>query len=89
MLAIPQTFEQDMLSRRIHELGAGIRLPQSQVAPDSIRLNSLGILSDATFQESSRDLGEACRKAGGAKRAVDAIFAHLKISCLDSNAKEI
>jgi MGT family glycosyltransferase len=78
MIAIPQTFEQDMISRRIESLGAGLRLPQSDVSSKSLRETATKILSESTYRDQSSRLGEACRNAGGAKLAVDKIFSYLE-----------
>jgi MGT family glycosyltransferase len=78
MVAIPQTFEQDMISRRIEALGAGVRLPQSEVTSHSLRETATRILSETSYRDQSCRLGEACRNAGGAKLAVDEIFRYVK-----------
>jgi len=78
MLAIPQTFEQDILSRRMEEEGAGLRLPQSDVTASSIQAAVRRLMDEADFRQAAMKLGQACKDAGGAVRAVDLIEQHLK-----------
>lgn len=76
LLAIPTTWETDMLARRIEEQGAGLRLP-ADASPELLRQYAQSILSQPSFQVNSRRIGEACRVAGGAKRGADIILDHV------------
>jgi MGT family glycosyltransferase len=76
MLAIPTTFETDVISTRIAQQGAGIRRrADSSVA--ELRAAALRLLSDDRFARASARIGDACRAAGGATRAADVIQAHV------------
>ncbi len=74
MLAIPTTFETELNAIQIEKQGAGILLRQEKVSPESLRRYADKVLSDASYKRNSERLGEACRKAGGAKRAADIVL---------------
>jgi MGT family glycosyltransferase len=77
MIAIPQTYEQEIISRRIEEQGAGIMILPEKVNPEHLRQVAQQILNDKSFRENSGRLGDGCRAAGGAKRAVDEILRYV------------
>jgi MGT family glycosyltransferase len=74
MLAVPTTFETDLNSIRIAEQHAGIRLKPGKVTPQTLRKNANKILSDPSYRNNSKRIGDACRNSGGAKRAADIIL---------------
>lgn len=76
LLAIPTTWETDMISRRIEEQGAGLRLPPD-APPTLLRQYALSILNQPSFRSNSRRIGDACRDAGGARRGADVILHHV------------
>lgn len=78
MIAIPQTHEQEMLSRRIEEQGAGIMLMPEEVNAERLRQTAQLILDDDSFRANSARLGKACRAAGGTERAVDEILRYFE-----------
>lgn len=76
LLAIPTTWETDMISRRIEAQGAGLRLPVD-ASPERLRQYAQSILREPSFQVNSRRIGDACREAGGARRGADIILNHV------------
>ncbi|MEH2000320.1 MAG: macrolide family glycosyltransferase [Nostoc sp.] len=79
-IAIPQTYEQEIISRRLQEQGAGIMILPQDVNSERLRETALHILNNDSFQANSDRLGDACRAAGGAKRAVDEILGYVAMS---------
>jgi MGT family glycosyltransferase len=77
MLAVPTTFETDVISTRIEQQGAGLRRRASTPAP-KLRAVSERLLTVESFSRESARIGDACRRAGGATRAADIVHAHLK-----------
>ena len=77
MLAVPTTFETDIISTRIQQQGAGIRRSVGTPAAE-LRAAARRLLSTASFARESRRIGDACRRAGGAVRAADLIKAHVE-----------
>jgi MGT family glycosyltransferase len=76
MLAIPTTFETDIISTRIERQGAGIRRGVD-TSPAKLRAAAKRLLSIKSFAHESARIGDACRRAGGAARAADIIQAHV------------
>jgi MGT family glycosyltransferase len=74
MLAIPTTFETDLISTRIEQQGAGIRRPVD-ANPLDLRAAAKRLMSTEGYAQESARIGDACRRAGGAKRAVDVLKA--------------
>ncbi|MBO3458684.1 MGT family glycosyltransferase [Aetokthonos hydrillicola Thurmond2011] len=77
MIAVPQTYEQYIISLQIEAQGAGICLKPEVVNAELLQKTSLKILNDSSFQANSARLGDACRTAGGTDRAVREIFQYL------------
>ena len=78
MIAIPQTYEQYIISLQIEAQGVGICLKPEVVNAELLRQTALKILEDSSFQVNSNRLGNTCRtEAGGTKRAVNEIFKYV------------
>lgn len=77
MIAVPQTYEQEIISRRIEEQGAGIMMMLEDVSSENLQQTAQRILDDSSFRLNSGRLGDACRNAGGVKRAVDEIWRYI------------
>ena len=74
MIAIPTTFETELNSNRIEEQGAGILLKHKNVSPKTLRKCADKVLSDPSYRQNSKRIGDACRNAGGAKRTADILL---------------
>lgn len=78
MIAIPQTYEQYIISLQIEAQGVGICLKPEVVNTELLRQTALKILEDSSFQANINRLGKTCRtEAGGTKRAVNEIFKYV------------
>jgi MGT family glycosyltransferase len=78
MIAIPQTYEQQLISRRIQQEGAGIMILPNEVNPKRLSQAAQQILNNESFRANSGRIGNACRTAGGAKRAADEIMRYIE-----------
>src|SRR5262249_28522547 len=74
LVAVPQTYEQEILSVQMAAQGAGTVLWPTEVSRASLQTAIHTVLSSPAYRENSGRLGAACRAAGGAKRAADAIL---------------
>ncbi|MGJ4928852.1 nucleotide disphospho-sugar-binding domain-containing protein [Bradyrhizobium sp. HKCCYLS2038] len=76
MLAVPTTFETDIISIRLERQGAGLRRSVDS-SPAELRDAARRLLSEPGFARHSARIGDACRRAGGAARAADLIQDHV------------
>lgn len=77
-IAIPQTYEQYIISLQIEAQGAGICLKPEVVNSELLQQTALKILEDSSFQTNCNRIGNACRTtAGGTSRAVSEIFKYV------------
>ena len=74
LVAVPQTYEQEILSIQMMAQGAGIVVLPTEVSRANLQTATRTALFSPTYRENSARLGAACRAAGGAKRAADAIL---------------
>lgn len=77
-IAIPQTYEQELISHRLVEHGAGVMILPKDVNPGLLHQTAKKILNDNSFRRNSTKLGDACDAAGGAKLAVDEILKYVR-----------
>lgn len=69
-----QTIEQQLNARRIHKLGAGIDTRAQQDVPVPTLLSETAkLLSDPSFKENAKKIGESFTQTGGVGPAVDAV----------------
>jgi len=73
MLAVPQTYEQEIFSAQMCQQGVGLMHHDSEISSDRLKISILQILGDPSFQKKAARLRDACQKAGGVTAAVDAI----------------
>jgi MGT family glycosyltransferase len=76
---IPHMSEQEIVGRRVEELGAGVFVAKDAVTPDLLGASVERLLSDDRFAAGARALGQSFREAGGVERAADAIRAFTAI----------
>jgi MGT family glycosyltransferase len=77
MVAVPQTYEQEILSAQLEAQGAGVMLEPARVTAQTLGAALERTIGDPAMRERAGTLREASRTAGGAATAVDAIFAHI------------
>jgi MGT family glycosyltransferase len=75
MVVIPQMSEQEIVGRRVEEVGAGVFIAKHAVTPERLRASVDQVLNDDRFAAQARRLSESLRAAGGASRAADAVQA--------------
>jgi MGT family glycosyltransferase len=80
MIAVPQTYEQEILSARLAEQGAGLMLEPADVTPATVHASVERVLAGETFRARARELAVESRAAGGAARAADAVLRYAERS---------
>jgi MGT family glycosyltransferase len=78
LVVIPQMGEQELVGRRVEQLGAGIHLARTSVTPETLRDAVRRVLSQPAFRERAAALGRSFTAAGGAGRGADAILAFVR-----------
>jgi MGT family glycosyltransferase len=75
LVVVPQMGEQELVGRRVEELGAGVCLARHEATPDGLRQSVLRLLGDDRFRKQAALVRESFDAAGGAARGADAIVA--------------
>jgi MGT family glycosyltransferase len=73
LVVIPQMSEQEIVGRRVEELGAGVVLERDAVTPSALRASVERVLADRGFAAHASTIGDSFRSAGGVTRAASAI----------------
>lgn len=73
MVVIPQMSEQEIVGRRVEELGAGAFLRKEDVTAERLRSSVESVLADDRFAGQARALSQSLKAAGGVARAADAV----------------
>ena len=79
LVVIPHMSEQEVVGRRVEELGAGLFVAREEVTPARLRESVDRLLRDPEFAVKARAIGESLRAAGGAARAAEAIQAFARV----------
>ena len=72
LIVVPQFGDQPVVAKRVEELGAGIALMED-IAPSAIKNAVNKILSDNSYKENAKKVGESLRECGGYAKAAQAI----------------
>ena len=72
MVLFPQHSEQKMVGQRVSDLGAGIILKRNNIK--DIKNMTLEVIDNNKYKENAIKLSKSFHRAGGAKKAVDAIL---------------
>jgi MGT family glycosyltransferase len=75
VVVIPQMSEQEIVGRRVEQLGAGLFLSNAEATVESIRESVQRLLAEARFRQQAAVVRESFQTAGGVARAADAIRA--------------
>jgi MGT family glycosyltransferase len=75
MVAVPQTYEQEILSAHLETQHGGVMLMPAEVNREALRSAMTRAMAGPEIQQGAARLAEASRAAGGAVRAADAILA--------------
>lgn len=76
MIAVPQTYEQEILSAHLESQGAGAMLNPSDVTVAALRQGLAQVLHTPSIRARAQQWRTASRAAGGATAAADAILAY-------------
>jgi MGT family glycosyltransferase len=74
LLVIPQMGEQELVGRRVEQLGAGLCLRKTDVTAASLRTSVNRLISEPAFRQRATEIGESFRAAGGAAKGAHAIL---------------
>ena len=72
LIVVPQFGDQPVVAKRVEELGAGVPL-MGDISPLAIENAVNKILSDNSYKENAKKVGESLRECGGYKKAAEAI----------------
>lgn len=75
VVVIPQMGEQEIVGRRVEELGAGVYLGKEEATAEKLRASVQRLLVEERFREHAAVVRESFQTAGGVARAADAILA--------------
>ena len=78
VVVVPQMGEQEIVGRRVEQLGAGLFLPKASVTAEALREAVRRVLSDESYRRRAAEVGETFRAAGGVGRAADSILAYTR-----------
>ena len=75
LVLVPQMGEQEIVARRVEDLGAGLCITKTEVTADVLRQSVRRVQSDERFRIQAALAGKSFAAAGGAARGADAILA--------------
>jgi len=75
VVVIPQMGEQEIVGRRVEELGAGLYLAKGEATAERLRGSVQRLLAQDRFRQQAALVRESFQTAGGVARAADAILA--------------
>ncbi len=75
MVTVPQMGEQEIVSRRVEQLGAGVYLPKADVTPERLRQAVGQVLAEPSFRQNAASVGATLRSAGGTVKAAGLVRA--------------
>lgn len=75
VVVIPQMSEQEIVGRRVEELGAGLCLAKEEATAEKLRESVERLLAEDRFRQQAAVVRQSFQTAGGVARAADAILA--------------
>jgi MGT family glycosyltransferase len=75
VVVIPQMSEQEIVGRRVEELGAGLCLAKEEATAEKLRESVERLLAEDRFRQQAAVVRQSFLTAGGVARAADAILA--------------
>lgn len=78
LVVVPQMGEQELVGRRVEQLGAGVHFARASVTADALRNAVHRVLDDSAFRHGATALAESFKAAGGAARGADAVLAFVR-----------
>jgi MGT family glycosyltransferase len=73
VVAVPITYEQPAIARRVEWAGAGRAVPLSGLTPDRLRDAVTSVLKDPACRAAAQRLSAATKQAGGTRAAADIV----------------
>jgi zeaxanthin glucosyltransferase len=73
VVAVPITYEQPAIARRVEWAGAGRTIALNRLSPDRLREAARAVLQQAKYRAAAQKLAESTRLAGGTQRAADIV----------------
>ncbi len=73
MVMVPQMGEQELVSRRVEQLGAGVYLANADVSPERLRQGVRWLLAESRFREQAARIGATLLSAGGTVKAASLV----------------
>jgi UDP:flavonoid glycosyltransferase YjiC (YdhE family) len=73
--------EQELVGRRVEQLGAGLHLARTSVTASALRTAVHRLLSEPAFRERAAAIGASFAAAGGAARGAGAILDFVPAVC--------
>jgi MGT family glycosyltransferase len=73
LVVIPQMSEQEIVGRRVEELGAGVYLDRRDASPARLRAAVDRVLAGDNFRRGAAAVGASLRAAGGVPAAAEAV----------------
>jgi MGT family glycosyltransferase len=80
LVIVPQMGEQEIVGRRVQELGAGLLVPPDQANAATLAAAVARLMTDESHRAAARVVGTGLRDGGGPPAAADAIAALLRVS---------
>ncbi|HEV8482113.1 MAG TPA: macrolide family glycosyltransferase [Blastocatellia bacterium] len=80
VVVIPQMGEQEIVGRRVEDLGAGLYLARAEVTAEKLRDSVRRLLAEDRFREQAALVRESFQRAGGVARAAQTIKSFTKSS---------
>ena len=78
MVTVPQMAEQEIVGRRVEQLGAGVYLAKRDVSPESLRTALRRLLTEPAFRESAERVGKTLVASGGPAKAAALVRAFVE-----------
>jgi MGT family glycosyltransferase len=74
LLVVPQMGEQELVGRRVEQLGAGLCLAKEKLTPAALKTSVDRLLAERTFRDRAAEIGQSFQAAGGSTRGAAAIL---------------
>jgi zeaxanthin glucosyltransferase len=73
VVAVPITYEQPAIARRVEWAGAGETIALNRLTPERLRRAARAVLETPRYRAAAQKLSESIRNAGGTARAADIV----------------
>jgi UDP:flavonoid glycosyltransferase YjiC (YdhE family) len=73
VVVVPQMSEQEIVGRRVDQLGVGLYLPKEEATAEKLRSSVRHLLAEDRFRQQAALVQQSFHAAGGVARAADVI----------------